>query len=133
MNFLSMFYLCGILWGNTQASEIQFGTTDYTAKKYVVGSAINKLGELEDVLEKYGIESAEELKRKAIIPKFQVGQEIWYIFGNEIRSMVVSTIEATKNLICYHNFKGDVVQWELNCFATKEEVEKKLAKIRREE
>lgn len=124
--------------------------------------AIHKLCELEDVLEEYNIQDAQDLdrylnfktnvviwegraelehkikdlkqalsefKQKAIIPKFSVGQEIWYIFGNEIRSMVVSTIEATKNLICYHNFKGDVSQWESNCFSTKEEAEQKLAEI----
>ena len=69
-----------------------------------------------------------ELKQKAIVPKFKVGQEIYYIYGNEIRSMFVSTIEISKNLIGYHSLR-DFAQFENNCFATKEEAEQKLAEI----
>lgn len=125
-----------------------------------------KLGELEDVLEKYGIDDAKqldnminsirtntlidmeckeilelenanlkselaELKQKAIVPKFKVGQEIYYIYGNEIRSMFVSTIEISKNLIGYHSLR-DFAQLENNCFATKEEAEQKLTELKGE-
>ena len=54
---------CQDLAGDTQAIEIQLGDTEYTAKKYIYGEAIREFGELEDVLEKYGIESAEELDK----------------------------------------------------------------------
>ena len=52
---------CQNVVGDNQATEISLGETEYTCKKYIIGEAINKLGELEDVLEKYGIESAEDL------------------------------------------------------------------------
>lgn len=47
--------------GDNQATEISLGETEYTCKKYIIGEAIKKLGELEDVLEKYDIETTEEL------------------------------------------------------------------------
>ena len=50
--------------GDNQATEISLGETEYTCKKYVVGEAINKLGELEDVLESWHIENLEELKTR---------------------------------------------------------------------
>ena len=50
--------------GDNQASEISLGETEYTCKKYVVGEAIKKLGELEDVLESWHIENLEELKTR---------------------------------------------------------------------
>ena len=119
--------------GDNQASEIQLGDTEYTAKKFIIGEAIRIFGELEDVLEKWHIEDLnkfiEELKRKAIVPKFKVGQEIYYIYGNEIRSMFVATIELSKNLISYHSLR-DFVQFEFNCFATREEAEQKLAELK---
>ena len=89
--------------------------------------ATNKLGKLEDVLEKHNIESVEELdlilqglknihqenanlkqelaelKQKAIVPKFKVGQEIWET--TPLMSWKIKRIE-------YHKFdggNGDVV------------------------
>lgn len=40
---------------------------------------------IEDVLEKYGIESVEELNERlgnAIVPRFKIGQEVWIINKN---------------------------------------------------
>lgn len=140
---------CQNVMGDTQAGEITIGDSEYTAKKYIIGEAIRHFGELEDVLETYCIEDLDkfidnqldeiyklrqelaELKQKAIVPKFKVGQEIYYIYGNEIRSMFVSTIEISKNLIVYHSLR-DFVQFEFNCFATREEAEQKLAEIKGE-
>lgn len=39
-------------------------TTDIYNRDYAVGKAIEKLGKLEDILEKYGIESVEELDKR---------------------------------------------------------------------
>ena len=47
--------------GDNQATEVILGETEYICKKYIIGEAIKKLGELEDVLEKYDIETTEEL------------------------------------------------------------------------
>lgn len=48
--------------GDNQATEISLGETEYTCKKYIVGEAIKKIGELEDALEKYNIENIEDLE-----------------------------------------------------------------------
>ena len=52
---------CQNVVGDNRAYEISLGETEYTCKKYIIGEAIKKIGELEDVLEKYGIETTEEL------------------------------------------------------------------------
>ena len=53
---------CQNVVGDNQATEISLGETEYTCKKYIIGEAINKLGELEDILESWNIENLEELK-----------------------------------------------------------------------
>lgn len=156
-----------------------------------------KLGELEDVLEKYGIESVEELedyltpklfchaklsenldelkkycqcesiihidtcepqielitdkvkdleqelaelKQKAIVPKFKIGQEVWWIdtrvnsFNEQryrIESYLIDSIVITKEQFRYY---GDDGLWlgDNELFATKEEAEQKLAEIKGE-
>lgn len=79
------------------------GETEYVVKENKFGKAINKLGELEDIMEKYNIEypnmldsylqtinnlntqnanlrkELAELKQKAIVPKFRTYQSIFYI------------------------------------------------------
>ena len=47
--------------GDNQASELSLCDSWYSCKKYIVGEAIKRLGELEDIMEKYGIESIEDL------------------------------------------------------------------------
>lgn len=130
--------------------------------------ANNKLADLEDVLEEFGIESAEELKEllnkqkrtiktlnnynkqgqtimaeneelksqlsKAIVPKFMIGQEIWYIYGNEIKSMVVDSIEICGKPPVFVIYKDISMSWgqiEQNCFPTEAEAQAKLDEIRR--
>lgn len=92
------------IFGDNQAFEISLGETEYSCKKYVVGEAIKEFGELEDVLEKYGIDNLDEfikeyssrniklandnyaleqelaeLKQNAIVPKFKIGQTLYMI------------------------------------------------------
>ena len=55
---------CQNVVGDNQATEISLGETEYTCKKYIIGEAINKLGELEDILESWHIENLEELKTR---------------------------------------------------------------------
>ena len=50
--------------GDNQAIEISLGETEYTCKKYIIGEAIKKLGELEDVLEKYGIDNLDDFMKE---------------------------------------------------------------------
>lgn len=129
---------------------------------------MERLTILEDVLEKYGIDNLEdfikeyssrniklandnydleqelaELKQKAIVPKFKVGQEIWET--TPLMSWKIKRIECHK----FDGGNGDVVMEiyrlghdmtdDYNCcilpsdndifFATKEEAEQKLAEI----
>lgn len=48
--------------GETNLQEYYLSVGEYTIKPYYVGKAVDKLFDLENVLEEFGIESAEELK-----------------------------------------------------------------------
>lgn len=137
----------------------------------VTGEPIEKLGELEDILESWHIENLEELKtrlhdcqvyhlknnsnetlihnlkselaelkQKAIVPKFKIGQEVWWIdtrvnsFNEQryrIESYLIDSIVITKEQFRYY---GDDGLWlgDNELFATKEEAEQKLAEIKGE-
>lgn len=144
-----------------------------------------KLGELEDVLEKYGIESAEELdgvlkplidngelenwksatfwkmqterlkqelaelKQKAIVPKFQIGQTLYMIptqFNGLIKikeygllSIDLSDIGIRYHLVCKEKERGiepfycaSEDMFGKSIFATKEEARKRLEELKGE-
>lgn len=136
----------------------------------VPNAVYNKLGELEDVLEKYGIENLEEyisalvearkfaieeskinfkrhieettkrekleqelaeLKQKAIVPKFKVGQEIYIVCDPNriVFGWKIADYEYYKQQYIVENKDG--IDWisEDRIFATKEEAEQKLAEI----
>lgn len=152
--------------GDNQATEISLGETEYTCKKYIIGEAINKLGELEDVLESWHIENLEELKtrlndcqvyhlknnsnetlihnlknelaelkQKAIVPKFSLGQTCFIIWENDIISARIEKIimklskDEEENSIFYSitNQYGYALRFpEEQIFATKEEAEQSL-------
>ena len=65
---------CHNVVGDNQATEISLGETEYTCKKYIIGEAIKKLGELEDVLEEFELASAEDLRNHL---NFQDNMAIW--------------------------------------------------------
>ena len=48
------------IFGDNQAFEISLGKTEYTCKLHITGEAIKRFGELEDVLEKYGIDNLDD-------------------------------------------------------------------------
>ena len=52
---------CQNIMGDNQATKIQLGDTEYTAKKFIIGEAIRQFGLFEDILEKHNIESIESL------------------------------------------------------------------------
>ena len=175
--------------GDNQATEISLGETEYTCKKYIVGEAIKKLGELEDVLEKYNIKNIEdlelrlediehyayqtnkqlidilakygienldildlnlqtikniniqnanlrnelaEIKQKAIVLKFKVGQKVYVIENKHIFKDVVEEIEITEDGILFYFEEGIYGLEENEIFATKKEAEQKLAEIKGE-
>lgn len=152
------------IFGDNQAFEISLGKTEYTCKLNITGEAIKRFGELEDVLEKHNVESVEELdlilqglkiihqenanlksklaelKRKAIVPKFSLGQEVWWIdtrvnsFNESryrIESYLIDSIVINKEQFRYY---GDDGLWlgDNELFATKEEAEQELTKLKGE-
>lgn len=79
------------------------------------------------------IAELEEQLKNAIVPKFNVGQIVWYIYGNKIKSFTISKIEIEIKfalIIAYSN--PYVYQFEENCFATKEEAQAKLEELKGE-
>lgn len=149
-----------------------------TNESVFVGNAIDRLAELEDVLEKYRIETTEELdgvlkplidngelenwksanfwkmqterlkkelaelKQKAIVPKFRIGQEVWFVSDPNIEGYVahytkvrhmkieeisISSIFVERGVMYAGDDWAGISESEL--FATKEEAEKKLAEI----
>ena len=160
---------CQNVVGDNQATEISLGETEYTCKKYIIGEAINKLGELEDILESWHIENLEELKtmlhdcqvyhlennsnetlihnlknelaelkQKAIVPKFKVGQDVFIILDAVIKDTNINsiTIFAGNELSYYCKYVNNERMYleldEEEIFATKEEAEQKLAETKGE-
>ena len=76
-----------------------------------------------------------ELKEKAIVPKFKVGQEIWCIQYMTIFKFKINKVEIhrceeeTGNRIIYGNWEDMIYQIEENCFATEQEAQEKLKEI----
>lgn len=157
-----------------------------TNESIFVGNAIDRLAELEDVLEKYGIENLEEyisalnearklaikekktqfkkyieevtkrekieqelaeLKQKAIVPKFVVGQEIWdkYLMAWKIKRVETHQFDkGNGNTTIIEIYRlGHDGNDDYSCcilpsdndifFATKEEAEQKLAQLKGKE
>lgn len=161
--------------GDNQINTVMLGKGDISdeasvsvmCQNYIVGEPIRQFGLIEDVLEKYGIENAEELdllldkndnlllsngvrllkerndrleqelaelKQKAIVPKYQVGQALFRIDFGAIVPFVVNEIYVhikvdTTISIQYFDYVGLVIK-ENELFATREEAEQKLAEIR---
>ena len=76
-----------------------------------------------------------ELKEKAIVPKFKVGQEIWCIQYMTIFKFKINKVEIhrceeeTGNRIIYGNWEDMIYQIEENCFATEQEAQEKLKEM----
>ena len=124
---------------------------------------VDKLGELEDILEKWHIENLDkfleeqiakerelndilwkmeqelvELKQKAIVPKFKIGQEVWFVSDPytaryakvrniKIEEISISSIFVERGVMYAGDDWAGISESEL--FTTKEEAEQKLAKI----
>ena len=93
-----------------------------------------RLNELNDKVKELEQELA-ELKEKAIVPKFKVGQEIWCIQYMAIFKFKINKVEIhrgeeeTENRIIYGNWEDMIYQIEENCFTTEEEAQAKLKEI----
>lgn len=124
-------------------------------QNYIVGEPIRQFGRIEDVLEKHDVGSAEELdlileglakvnqenanlknelaelKQKAIVPKFKVGQEIYIVCDPNriVYGWKIVDYEYYKQQYIVEN--KDSIDWlrEDKIFATLEEAEQKLTEI----
>lgn len=62
--------------------EMSFRNPSMYSTNCYTGKAVDKLSKLEDVLEEFGVDSAEELREqfsKAIVPEFETYQPIFFI------------------------------------------------------
>lgn len=86
------------------------------------------------------IAELEEQLKNAIVPKFKIGQNVWFIDTrvndfNENKYMLTSfkieTIKVDNFDICYEDYWGDVMA-QRDLFATKEEAQAKLKELQGE-
>lgn len=146
-------------YDNSAKCYLPFSLTDWSEIKIM-----NKLGELEDVLEKFELTSAEdlrnylnfkgnmaiwegelnyknkiadleqqlaELKQKAIVPKFQIEQEVWAIgiyHKDCVDNFIIQEICFCSCYGLYYktNIGIDLFEYYFDIFATKEEAEQSL-------
>lgn len=148
------------------------GEIEYVVKEDKFGNAVNKLGKLEDILEKYNMENINmlddiinsirtntlidienkeilelenanlkselaELKQKAIVPKFKIGQEVWAISVYRkdcVDNFIIQEICFCSRYGLYYktNMGINLYEYYFDVFATKEEAEQKLAEIKGE-
>ena len=93
----------------------------------------DKLSKLEDVLEKYGIESVEELEERldnAIVPKFNRQEHIYCVAFGEIREFIVIAYLDNNITLC-EDTTTSRLEWCDNNFLvlTKAEAEQKLKEM----
>lgn len=131
------------------------GETEYVVKENKFGKAINKLGELEDIMEKYNIEYPNmldsylqtikniniqnanlqteliELKQKAIVPKFERQSHIYGFACGRIKPYVVIAYLDNTITLC-EDVQSNTFEFCNNAYLveTKEEAEQKLAEIK---
>ena len=87
-----------------------------------------------DRLLKEQIESLKEQLANAIIPKFKIGQKVWFIYGKSIRSFTILKIDIEiRNCVLITYSDRGWCQFEENCFATKAEAEAKLKEMMKSE
>ena len=95
----------------------------------------NELIEIKHKLE----QELAELKEKAIVPKFKIGQEVWFISDPDIEilrkvrhikveDISISSFFTERGIMYSGDYRAGLSENEL--FATKEEAEKKLQELR---
>lgn len=83
------------------------------------------------------IAELEEQLKNAIVPKFKVGQEVWFIsMTNYVCNFIIQELQYTlccdgRSGICYFS-KDNLEEYEWNLFATREEAEQRLKELKGE-
>lgn len=90
-----------------------------------------RLNEFNDKVKELEQELA-ELKEKAIVPKFKVGQKIWYIdrYGIQKDTIISFTYFSIQNEILY-KMSDEIIDYrEEYIFATEQEAQEKLKEMK---
>lgn len=83
------------------------------------------------------IAELEEQLKNAIVPKFKIGQEVWFIsMTNYVCNFIIQELQYTlccdgRSGICYFS-KDNLEEYEWNLFATREEAEQRLKELKGE-
>lgn len=95
-------------------------------------------GKIVDILNEQDqrIAELEEQLKNAIVPKFKIGQEFWYVYAGEVRKGTVFMLHIDKGGIVYESYVDDT-RYSIctkcdKVFATKEEAEAKLKELQGE-
>lgn len=94
----------------------------YYTKEYVDKQA-DRIAELEEQL------------KNAIVPKFEIGQEVWTEWKGDIVEREIKSLYWGINQVVEYRLKGGmylISRWEDEVFATKEEAQAKLEELQGE-
>lgn len=80
------------------------------------------------------IAELEEQLKNAIVPKFKVGQEVWFVYGKGIKKCTIFMLHIDKGGVVYEGYVDDT-RYSICCkdksvYATKEEAEAKLQQMK---
>ena len=77
------------------------------------------------------ISNLEEQLKNAIVPKFEIGQEVWTEWKGDIVEREIKSLYWDINQVVEYRLKGGmylISRWDDEVFATKEEAQAKLEK-----
>ena len=81
------------------------------------------------------ITELEEQLKNAIVPKFEIGQEVWTEWKGDIVEREIKSLYWDINQVVEYRLKGGmylISRWEDEVFATKEEAQAKLKELQGE-
>ena len=81
------------------------------------------------------IAELEEQLKNAIVPKFEIGQEVWTEWKGDIVEREIKSLYWDINQVVEYRLKGGmylISRWEDEVFATKEEAQAKLKELQGE-
>lgn len=112
-------------------SQLDQAKSEITKYKILLNDMETENSHLETMLNQ-----ANERLKYAIIPKFKIGQRVWYISQNNdnvyefmIKEMVFTRCKDEREMIVYYDeYCAQMYEYEL--YSSKEEAEKKLQKLK---
>lgn len=82
------------------------------------------------------ISELEEQLKNAIVPKFKIGQEVWFVYAKDVRKYTIFMLHIDKGGVVYECYVDDT-RYSICCkdksvYATKEEAEARLKELQGE-